>query len=121
MRADKPIRLERQAGQVDLAIARRDARGEQSLAAETSYVLFSAIELEDLHGPPSPGVSVTCQEGMCGDHLPRWCAVPSQEPRRCSRESGARIVHTWPRIHAQGPDAGPVKAERKTTSYEGEH
>ena len=53
MRADKTIRLERQAGQVDLAIARRDARSEQSLAAETSYVLFSAIELEDLHERPS--------------------------------------------------------------------
>jgi hypothetical protein len=31
MRADKAIRLEGQAGQVDLALARRDARGENPL------------------------------------------------------------------------------------------
>jgi len=39
MRADKTIRLEGQAGQVDVAIARRDARGEKSLAAEILDIL----------------------------------------------------------------------------------
>jgi hypothetical protein len=71
MRADKTIRLERQAGQLDVAIARRDARGEKSPAAESSDVLFSAIELEDLHGPPYPGVSVAYPGAMCGDHRSR--------------------------------------------------
>ena len=58
MRADKTTRLECQAGQVDLAITRCDARSEKSFAAEPSDVLFSAIELEDLHGPPLSQVIV---------------------------------------------------------------
>jgi hypothetical protein len=39
MRADKTTRLECQAGQVDLAITRCDARSEKSFAAEPSDVL----------------------------------------------------------------------------------
>jgi hypothetical protein len=52
MRADNTTRLERQAGQADLALARRDARGRQSLTTVQLDVLFPAIELEDLHGTP---------------------------------------------------------------------
>jgi hypothetical protein len=40
MRADNATRLERQAGQTDLAFARRDARGRQSLTTVQLDVLF---------------------------------------------------------------------------------
>src|SRR5208282_3754071 len=53
MRADDTARLERQAGQMHPAVAGRDARGEESFAAEIADDLLPAVEPEDLHGTPS--------------------------------------------------------------------
>ena len=52
MRADDTARFDRQAGQMDPAVACRDARGEESFAAETADDLLPAVELEDLHRIP---------------------------------------------------------------------
>jgi hypothetical protein len=50
VRADDTTRLEGQAGQMDLAVTRRDAGGGESLAAEPLDDLLPAVELEDFHG-----------------------------------------------------------------------
>ena len=67
MRADDTTRLDREAGQVDLALARRDARGGESPAAVPADDPLPAIELEDLHGTPPDKRMLTARQPGVGN------------------------------------------------------
>jgi len=49
MRSDDPARLDAQAGQADLAVARRDTSAAESFAAVSPDDPLTAVESEDLH------------------------------------------------------------------------